>query len=895
MLSYKTQCLARAVRISMWSEKALDHLSCADDRKAVELRTAGTHTSWLPHHQTIEPLPLALPSTSTAATLWLPGSNLTTAPASPSPFSRRLPWHAELGIMVLPIYPHPPLLYVDGSSTKTPSATNRKSPNPLQRRSSLSKPQHGLAAPAARILRRVNSTVLHLRDGLTEDERAAKAKKEERRQILTLRMSSAESMEQWRAAAKELDILEGNEAWKFDNSSADFDAPFILSRLAELDQARANCDIKRMLLQVRTALSRDLGGMDNAQLYRHSYVGTKDLIERYIDSTLATIGALVEASKHTLPDGIETKDILEQVVYARQAFGRSALSLSGGATFGMNHVGVLKALFEAKLLPRIISGASAGSIVCAVMCTRTDEEIPDLLEQFPYGDLSVFEERGKEDSMLDRVRRLLTEGAWIDIKHLIRVMRAILGDMTFQEAYNRTRRILNICVSSASIYELPRLLNYITAPNVMIWSAVAASCSVPVLFSAAQLLVKNPVTGENTPWNPTPQRWIDGSVDNDLPMTRLAEMFNVNHFIVSQVNPHVVPFLAKKEQSLATTSQGYGDSSPGWVYTFTNLAKDEALHRMHMLAELGVLPNLVTKARSILSQKYSGDITILPEISYKDMSRILTNPTSEFMLQTCLCGERATWPRLSRIRNRCAVELELDAAVQTLRARVVFSPSQVDLRRMTTLNYSQPSKRNIRRRRDSGSDIHTPTDDEKGGVPNGRKSGARPPLRTTNSHWLVRQHMVPLAPSGFTSSPASPLDNRPPINSLQPPENSSAGETTFSPPSSDADVDSRTDDSSPEPDTADHPTTGFRISHSNTTVKRGEAFDLFSSSQPVTAATDHILATSPLRVRADPLSPVAIPDMTETGRNSISEPSTPSATPSNLFFTPVQVKPDTLH
>jgi len=26
-------------------------------------------------------------------------------------------------------------------------------------------------------------------------------------------------------------------------------------------------------------------------------------------------------------------------------------------------------------------------------------------------------------------------------------------------------------------------------------------------------------------------------------MARLSEQFNVNHFIVSQVNPHVVPFL----------------------------------------------------------------------------------------------------------------------------------------------------------------------------------------------------------------------------------------------------------------------------------------------------------------------------------------------------------------
>ncbi|CRK21827.1 hypothetical protein BN1708_017902, partial [Verticillium longisporum] len=129
------------------------------------------------------------------------------------------------------------------------------------------------------------------------------------------------------------------------------------------------------------------------------------------------------------------------------------------------------------------------------MCTRTDEEIPDVIRAFPYGDLNVFDGLEKPDTVLDHIRRLLTEGSWSDISHLTRVMRDLLGDMTFQEAYNRTRRILNICVSTESIYELPRLLNYVTAPNVMIWSAVAASCSVPLVFSAAPLLVKVPDTG----------------------------------------------------------------------------------------------------------------------------------------------------------------------------------------------------------------------------------------------------------------------------------------------------------------------------------------------------------------------------------------------------------------
>ena len=160
-------------------------------------------------------------------------------------------------------------------------------------------------------------------------------------------------------------------------------------------------------------------------------------------------------------------------------------------------------------------------------------------------------------------------------------------------------------------------------------------------------------------------------------------MFNVNHFIVSQVNPHVVPFLVKGEDSITQEAHHSGSvlaSGPSWLHGITDLAKGEALHRMHMIAELGIFPNTLTKTVSVLSQKYSGDITILPEISYADFPRMLSNPTTEFMTQAMLCGERATWPKLSRIRNHCAIELALDDAVQKLRTRVVFSPSKANLR-----------------------------------------------------------------------------------------------------------------------------------------------------------------------------------------------------------------------
>lgn len=476
----------------------------------------------------------------------------------------------------------------------------------------------------------------------------------------------------------------------------------VRTRLRELEDARISCDASRMLRLIRTTLTRDLGGMGDLRLYKHSRVGTKALIDRYIEAALDTMEALVDLSSPAKETQLDTREVYEQLLRSRQAFGRSALLLSGGGTLGMNHIGVVKSLYEAQLLPRIVSGASAGSIVAAVLCTRVDDEIPQLLQDFCYGDLDVFEREGEEESVLRKAFRFLTKGALFDISNLVRVMRDLIGDMTFQEAYNRTRRILNIGVSTASLYELPRLLNYVTAPNVMIWSAVATSCSVPFVFSPAQLLAKDPRTGKEVPWDQSPQRWIDGSVDNDLPMTRLAEMFNVNHFIVSQVNPHVVPFLERDQDTISAEPNQAASmfaAGPTWFRTIAELARDEALHRMHVLAELGIMPTTMSKVRSILSQRYSGDITILPEVSYSQFPNVLTNPSTDFMVQAMLSGERATWPKLSQVRNHCAIELALDDAVQRVRTRLVFSPSQVDLRLSAFAKSDGPNLAGLGKRR----------------------------------------------------------------------------------------------------------------------------------------------------------------------------------------------------
>lgn len=63
--------------------------------------------------------------------------------------------------------------------------------------------------------------------------------------------------------------------------------------------------------------------------------------------------------------------------------------------------------------------------------------------------------------------------------------------MTFEEAYKKTGRVLCITLSATTKKAPPVLINYITAPNVVIGSAVLASAAVPGFIDAMRLQVKD--------------------------------------------------------------------------------------------------------------------------------------------------------------------------------------------------------------------------------------------------------------------------------------------------------------------------------------------------------------------------------------------------------------------
>ena len=74
---------------------------------------------------------------------------------------------------------------------------------------------------------------------------------------------------------------------------------------------------------------------------------------------------------------IENK--LEFFSQTRHSYGRTALLLSGGATFGKFHFGLLNALYDYDLMPRIICGSSVGSMVAAVISSYPYSEMKRIM------------------------------------------------------------------------------------------------------------------------------------------------------------------------------------------------------------------------------------------------------------------------------------------------------------------------------------------------------------------------------------------------------------------------------------------------------------------------------------------------------------------------------------
>lgn len=92
----------------------------------------------------------------------------------------------------------------------------------------------------------------------------------------------------------------------------------------------------------------------------------------------------------------------------------------------------------------------------------------------------------------------------------------------------------------------------------------------------------------------------------------------------------------------------------------------EVKHRCQQAITLGMAPRLL---KLTMEQKYTGDVTIVPQLSFEHYMRLME--VTEVTLQSYVqAGERCTWPFLSMIRGNCQLEFVLDECTRKVATKI---------------------------------------------------------------------------------------------------------------------------------------------------------------------------------------------------------------------------------
>lgn len=488
-----------------------------------------------------------------------------------------------------------------------------------------------------------------------------------KRERLRRDLSAKKTYADWLTAAQALDAYLGNEKWKETDEYAYYDHLTINKVVAQLKKSRKDAEqeiqqngeksshdsvvMEELCILLEACVKNNFSGVENPRLYSECYSGTKDLVQEYVDEVNACLRLVADSQQ------IRNEDKYLHFKHLDTNMGRTALCLSGGATFAYYHFGVVKALLDQNVLPEIITGTSGGALVAGLVATRTDEELRQLLVP-----ALAHRIRACHEGFATWFGRWWRTGARFDTLDWSRQCSWFCrGSTTFREAYERTGRVLNVTCVPSDPHSPTILANYLTSPDCVIWSAVLASAAVPGILNPVVLMTKKR-DGTLAPYS-FGHKWKDGSLRTDIPVKALNLHFNVNFTIVSQVNPHINLFFFSSRGSVGrpvTHRKGRGWRGGFLGSAIEQYVKLDMNKWLRVLRHLELLPRPLGQDWSeIWLQKFNGTVTIWPKSVPSDFYHILSDPNPDRLARMLHAGKQSAFPKIQFIKNRFKIESEI--------------------------------------------------------------------------------------------------------------------------------------------------------------------------------------------------------------------------------------------
>lgn len=502
-------------------------------------------------------------------------------------------------------------------------------------------------------------------------------------------------------------------------------------RTKEIIMRELDIYIQQIYRLLCTSIQWNVGGVMKEQQYSITHSGTpKYCITEFFQEIQECIKLLL--LNNCLP--LDDISRLRIQIQLQRISGTTAQCLSGGGSMGLYHLGVVKSLLEMNMLPNIITGASAGAFIAAHVCCHTNNELHDTLKAENFIKYIYFDDY----TLKKKIQNIYNLGYMCEFDRWINIVRwHTCGDMTFLQAYEKTGRILIITVTSNNSSNPTLYQSKDTTPNIVIWSSIFASASLAKIFPSITLLERDD-RGNLYPCKLPYVHLRDGSYKNDIPKKCLSQIYNVTFNIVSQTNPHIIPFFYPIYGAVGrihniwpniflTDKSRYNTQiRGGYILTFLeNFFKLNLLRNCKIIRNFNLLSNIDSNIQHLFLQPFHGNITIIPNVQLYDYLHLTTIPTIDILKRYIHIGKLATWKRMSFIKTRYDINILLSTIMDQVLNKLanvsynmpqdntliysILTAGSVN----TSVNFDNTKKRNNINSNSIFKDIDLPSQEEK--------------------------------------------------------------------------------------------------------------------------------------------------------------------------------------
>ena len=80
----------------------------------------------------------------------------------------------------------------------------------------------------------------------------------------------------------------------------------------------------------------------------------------------------------------------------------------------------------------------------------------------------------------------------------------------------------------------------------------------------------------------------------------------------------------------------------------------------------------------IINQRYTGDVTIIPDVDVSDCLKLLSNPSDAYLEKCTKISMKSTWKHISQLQGLCTIEFCLDECLQGIRKQIQQVQQQLE-------------------------------------------------------------------------------------------------------------------------------------------------------------------------------------------------------------------------